>query len=188
MVDVGPLRANGSQSPFSPGDDVPGGAAAAGIVGGVAVVLDITARRHADLLSPAARGGDFEEVFERAPIGTALLDGDGRWLLVNRALCEITGYTADELVGKRFDGIVHPEDADNDSEQRQRLLAGRDPRLPGREALSSTPPVRWSRRSCRCRSCATRRGSRCTTSPSCRTSPSASAWRNICATSPTTTR
>jgi diguanylate cyclase (GGDEF)-like protein/PAS domain S-box-containing protein len=127
MVDVGPLRANGSQSPFSPGDDVPGGAAAAGIVGGVAVVLDITARRHADLLSPAARGGNFEEVFERAPIGTALLDGAGRWLLVNRALCEITGYTADELVGKRFDGIVHPEDAENDSEQRQRLLAGQIP-------------------------------------------------------------
>jgi diguanylate cyclase (GGDEF)-like protein/PAS domain S-box-containing protein len=117
MVDVGPLRLNGGD-----GDEQN-----TGVAGGVAVVLDITARRHADLLAAAPSGGDFEEVFERAPIGTALLDNDGRWLLVNRALCDITGYTADELVGKRFDGIVHPADAHNDVEQRQRLLAGEIP-------------------------------------------------------------
>ena len=69
----------------------------------------------------------FEEVFEQAPIGTGLLDGDGRWLLVNRALCEITGYTADELIGKRFDGIMHPEDVANDVEERARLIAGEVP-------------------------------------------------------------
>jgi diguanylate cyclase (GGDEF)-like protein/PAS domain S-box-containing protein len=116
MVDVGPLRLNGSN-----GDE------GAGVAGGVAVVLDITARRHADLLAAHPHGGDFEEVFERAPIGTALLDVEGRWLLVNRALCDITGYTSDELVGKRFDGIVHPADVNNDLEQRQRLLAGEIP-------------------------------------------------------------
>jgi diguanylate cyclase (GGDEF)-like protein/PAS domain S-box-containing protein len=115
MVDVGPLRLDGA------------GEERAGVAGGVAVVLDITARRHADLLAQRPHGGDFEEVFERAPIGTALLDGDGRWLLVNRALCDITGYTAEELIGKRFDGIVHPADADNDRQQRRRLLVGEIP-------------------------------------------------------------
>jgi diguanylate cyclase (GGDEF)-like protein/PAS domain S-box-containing protein len=117
MVDIGPLRLNGS----SEGEQSPT------VAGGVAVVLDITARRHADLLVPAPVGGDFEEVFERAPIGTGLLDSDGRWLLVNRALCDITGYTADELIGKRFDGIMHPDDALNDVEQRRRLLDGEIP-------------------------------------------------------------
>jgi diguanylate cyclase (GGDEF)-like protein/PAS domain S-box-containing protein len=117
MVDVGPLRLEGAAS----GDD------GASVAGGVAVVLDITARRHADMLAAKPHGGDFEEVFERAPIGTALLDDDGRWLLVNRALCEITGYTAEELIGKRFEGIVHPADVNNDLEQRQRLLAGEIP-------------------------------------------------------------
>jgi diguanylate cyclase (GGDEF)-like protein/PAS domain S-box-containing protein len=121
MVDIGPLRLNGS------GNGATGAEQNAGVAGGVAVVLDITARRHADLLAAQPHSGDFEEVFERAPIGTALLDSDGRWLLVNRALCDITGYTADELVGKRFDGIVHPADAHNDVEQRQRLLAGEIP-------------------------------------------------------------
>lgn len=116
MVDVGPLHLNG----FDGEDD------SAAVAGGVAVVLDITARRQADALAQSPRG-DFEQVFERAPIGTGLLDRDGRWLLVNRALCDITGYTSEELIGKRFDGIVHPDDVANDSVQRGRLLSGQIP-------------------------------------------------------------
>jgi diguanylate cyclase (GGDEF)-like protein/PAS domain S-box-containing protein len=111
VVDAGPLRGelDAGEGP---------------IEAGVAVILDVTERRRADLVSAPARSEGFEEVFEQAPIGTGLLDVDGRWLLVNRALCEITGYTSDELVGKRFDGIIHPEDADNDLEDRARLLSG----------------------------------------------------------------
>ncbi len=131
MVDVGPLCLNNPSSDGA-GDGasrVPSaqGGAPTSVAGGVAVVLDITARRRADLLAPRPGGGDFEQVFERAPIGTALLDSDGRWLLVNRALCEITGYTAAELIGTRFDEIVHPSDVGNDLEQRGRLLAGEIP-------------------------------------------------------------
>ncbi len=95
---------------------------------GVAVVLDITTRRRADVLSPHPPGG-FEEVFERAPIGMGLLDTDGRWLLVNRPLCDTTGFTAEELIGTRFESIVHPDDAGNDVELRARLLSGEMPAL-----------------------------------------------------------
>ena len=116
MVDAGPLRVNSSEH-----EDP-----AAGIAGGVAVVLDITARRQADLMASPPPGG-FEEVFESAPIGTGLLDRDGRWLLVNRALCEITGYTSEELIGKRFDGIIHPDDVYNDRDQQDQLLGGQIP-------------------------------------------------------------
>ena len=117
MVDVGPLRLH---DPAAAAD------ANTPIAGGVAIVLDITARRHADAL--ASRPADhFEQVFERAPIGMGLLDLDGRWMLVNHALSEITGFTVDELMGKRFQDIVHPDDADNDSAQREHLLAGEIP-------------------------------------------------------------
>src|SRR5450631_4384635 len=116
MVDAGPLCKHGA--PAAPD--------CSNVVGGVAVVLDITARRHADLIAPRRTEG-FEEVFESAPIGTGLLDTEGRWLLVNRALCEITGYTSEELIGKQFEGIVHPDDALNDAEQRGALLDGSIP-------------------------------------------------------------
>jgi diguanylate cyclase (GGDEF)-like protein/PAS domain S-box-containing protein len=116
MVDAGPLCSDGAPA----AEDL------SNIEGGVAVVLDITARRHADMLAPRRSEG-FEEVFEHAPIGTGLIDTEGRWLLVNRALCEITGYTSDELVGKRYDGIMHPEDVGNDATERRRLAAGEIP-------------------------------------------------------------
>ena len=112
MVDVGPLWVDGAE-----------GTSESGHPGAVAVVVDITARRRADALAQHP-GRGFEEVFEQAPIGTGLLDTQGRWLLANRRLCEITGYTADELVGTRFDGIVHPGDVNNDLDQRARLQAG----------------------------------------------------------------
>jgi diguanylate cyclase (GGDEF)-like protein/PAS domain S-box-containing protein len=116
MVDAGPLCSDGG----------PASEDCANVAGGVAVVQDITARRHADLLAPRRTEG-FEEVFEYAPIGTGLIDVEGRWLLVNRALCDITGYTSDELVGKRFDRIMHPDDATNDFDERSLLLDGEIP-------------------------------------------------------------
>jgi diguanylate cyclase (GGDEF)-like protein/PAS domain S-box-containing protein len=118
MVDVGPLRAHGNDVEQSEE-----------VLGGIAVMLDITARRQAELLAPRPESS-FEEHLERcerAPIGTGLLDADGHWLLVNRALCDVIGYTAEELLGKRFDGIVHAEDVNSDSDQRRRLLAGEIP-------------------------------------------------------------
>jgi diguanylate cyclase (GGDEF)-like protein/PAS domain S-box-containing protein len=114
LVDAGPLREDG---------------ATGAVTGGLVVVLEITARRRAELLEPYLLSdfdGEYER-FEHAPIGAGVLELDGEWLLVNRTLCEITGYTAEELIGRPFGEIVHPDDADNDSEQRRALLAGEIP-------------------------------------------------------------
>ncbi len=113
MVDVGPLAPE-------PDDATP--APHAGHAG-IAVLLDATARRNQEALARRPSEG-FEVVFEGAPSGMGLLDIEGRWLLVNRALCDMTGYTAEELAGTRFDGIAHPEDVGNDLVGRARLMAG----------------------------------------------------------------
>jgi len=68
----------------------------------------------------------FRQSFEYAGIGMALVGLDGRWLKVNRALCELVGYPADELMAKSFQDITHPEDLEADLAKVQSLLAGRE--------------------------------------------------------------
>jgi diguanylate cyclase (GGDEF)-like protein/PAS domain S-box-containing protein len=131
MVDVGPLRVDGAAKQVDGAAERAGAAAEvaggpAGIACGVAVIVDVTARRTADGVARPS-DGHFEQVFERAPIGTGLMDLDGRWTLVNRALCEITGYTSEELIARRFAEITHADDVDNDAEQYAQLLAGTIP-------------------------------------------------------------
>lgn len=79
----------------------------------------------------ASKGGNhipadvlFQNAFEHAAIGMALVAQDGRWLRVNRSLCEITGYTEPELLGMRFQDITHPDDLDLDLENVDKLLKG----------------------------------------------------------------
>jgi diguanylate cyclase (GGDEF)-like protein/PAS domain S-box-containing protein len=131
MVDVGPLRVDGAAERVDGAAERAGAAAElagapAGIACGVAVIVDVTARRAADGVARPS-DGHFEQVFERAPIGTGLMDLDGRWTLVNRALCEITGYTSEELIARRFAEITHADDVENDAEQYAQLLAGTIP-------------------------------------------------------------
>jgi PAS domain S-box-containing protein len=66
----------------------------------------------------------FREAFDYAAIGKALVALDGRWLKVNRALCDIVGYSEEELLGRPFQDITHPDDLDADLAYVRQLLAG----------------------------------------------------------------
>ncbi len=97
---------------------------ATGAVAGVATIArDIT---HQRAMQDELRAAEerFRTTIDRAPIGIALFSSEGRWLRVNRALCEMTGYREDELLGKRFREITHPDDLGIDVENVEQLLAG----------------------------------------------------------------
>jgi diguanylate cyclase (GGDEF)-like protein/PAS domain S-box-containing protein len=66
----------------------------------------------------------FRLAFEHAPIGIALVSPEGQFMRVNAALCELTGYSAEELGTKTFQEITHPEDLDLDLEYVHQVLAG----------------------------------------------------------------
>ncbi len=62
--------------------------------------------------------------FENAAVGIAEVGLDGRFLRANDKLCEITGYTREELLERTFQDITHPDDLDEDLTQVARLEAG----------------------------------------------------------------
>ena len=74
----------------------------------------------------ALRASDlqFANAFEHASIGMALVAPDGRWLKVNRSLCQMLGYSEAEMEASRFHDITHPEDLPGNLAQVARVLAG----------------------------------------------------------------
>jgi diguanylate cyclase (GGDEF)-like protein/PAS domain S-box-containing protein len=66
----------------------------------------------------------FRSAFEDAAIGMALVDLSGRWLRVNNAFSRLTGYSASELVGKRFAQLSIAEELPTDLEALGQLAAG----------------------------------------------------------------
>jgi len=75
----------------------------------VSVVQDINERKNAEdrLRETEER---FRQTFEQAAVGIAHIAQDGRWLRVNQKLCQILGYTTQELLAGTFQAITHPED------------------------------------------------------------------------------
>src|SRR5579863_9158217 len=48
--------------------------------------------------------------FEQSAIGTALIELNSKWIRVNPGLCQILGYTKQELLAKTFQSIAYSED------------------------------------------------------------------------------
>ena len=89
----------------------------------VGVSLDIDARKRTER---ALRESEerFRLAFEFAAIGMAIVGPDGHWLRVNQALCQIVGYSAEELLHIDFQTITHPEDLAPDLASMRKMLDG----------------------------------------------------------------
>ena len=66
----------------------------------------------------------FRLTFEQAAVGIAHVGIDGRWLLVNPRLCDIVGYTQEELLAQTLHGVMLPEDLSLAFSDAQRLITG----------------------------------------------------------------
>ena len=95
-------------------------------------------RANADLSPPKARQAEqhraanatreseerFRSAFDYAAIGMAIVSSEGRWLQVNRSLCDILGYRENELLGSDFLKVTHPDDLGTALSNIRQLLKG----------------------------------------------------------------
>lgn len=67
----------------------------------------------------------FYNAMDTAPIGMAIVSLDGKYVEVNQALCQLLGYSKEELLQMTFQQITHPDDVDIDVENAQKLIEGK---------------------------------------------------------------
>jgi PAS domain S-box-containing protein len=93
------------------------------ITGLVGISRDITDRRLMEerLRESQAR---FGSAFEFAAVGMALVARDHRIVQVNQAFCRMLGYSPDEVVGRVFGDLTHPDDVALSANYHRRLFAG----------------------------------------------------------------
>jgi PAS domain S-box-containing protein len=65
----------------------------------------------------------FRSVFDNAAVGISVAALEGNHLSVNQALCQMLGYTENELQVLTFQEITHPEDLEIDLYHYQKLLS-----------------------------------------------------------------
>ena len=85
-------------------------------------LLEVTDRKQAEEALQESEL-QFKSTFEQAAVGIAHVALDGTWLRVNQKLCDIVGYSREELISKTFQDITFSEDLDADLEYVRQMLA-----------------------------------------------------------------
>jgi PAS domain S-box-containing protein len=91
---------------------------------------DISQRKHIEFerlqAEAALRASEsrFREAFEHMGVGMCIANTQGEFIQVNQRFCKITGYRKDELLGRSFVNITHPDDVTSDLQKVQNLLRG----------------------------------------------------------------
>jgi PAS domain S-box-containing protein len=89
----------------------------------LAIRFDITDRKQAEA-DLREQEQLFRSTFNQAAVGIAHVSPAGRWLRVNQKLCEIVGYSREELLQRTFQDITYPDDLEIDLAYVRQVLAG----------------------------------------------------------------
>jgi len=102
----------------------------------VSVNTDITSRKN-DEQQLGEEEQRYRRLFDLSPAPLALIAPDLRLELVNRAFCDILGYSREELEGALLSDLTHPDDVALCTRLREDVLSGETPRYRIEERLLS---------------------------------------------------
>jgi diguanylate cyclase (GGDEF)-like protein/PAS domain S-box-containing protein len=104
----------------------------------------IVGRGHAEI-GPRALLQRFRNAFQDAPIGIGLADLDWRFVEANHALCELLGYSPEQLSRITVLDITHPLDVEAMMAEARQLLAGQTARFQAEQRyLHADGHARWA--------------------------------------------
>jgi two-component system cell cycle sensor histidine kinase/response regulator CckA len=89
----------------------------------LSLVQDVTAREQAKQALQESEER-FRATFEQAAVGLAHVGLDGHWLRVNQKLCDIIGYSFEELGELTLQQFIYADDRPTNREQVRRLIGG----------------------------------------------------------------
>jgi diguanylate cyclase (GGDEF)-like protein/PAS domain S-box-containing protein len=96
-----------------------------GSLNGVVATFTDVSQQRAERDELRQLGKLFATAFSDAPTGMGLVGSDGRWQQVNRTLCDLLGYSEEELLGRTPQDITHPDDLAIGPPLLQETLAGK---------------------------------------------------------------
>jgi two-component system sensor histidine kinase/response regulator len=87
------------------------------------VMVDITDSHRSDQLLRESEER-FRRIFEDGPFGITILGLDSRFQKANDTFCNMLGYRADELLGRTYLEITHPDDMEKEIELTKQVFGG----------------------------------------------------------------
>ena len=112
-------------------------------------IRDITERKRAEELLRESEQR-LNAIFTQATAGIAQTDLNGRFTLVNKAYCDITGRTAKELLGLSMQDLAHPDDLALNTALLKKLKAGGGAFVIEKRCLRPSGEIVWVRSSVSC--------------------------------------
>jgi len=109
----------------------------------MSAVIDVTERMKAE---EALRESEerFREVFEKGPIGMVITSRDLKFFSANPAFCRMLGYRPEEMCGRTFLDVTHPDHRETDRANVERMWRGEIPFYRTvKRYLTKDGEVRW---------------------------------------------
>jgi PAS domain S-box-containing protein/putative nucleotidyltransferase with HDIG domain len=89
-------------------------------------VSDVTERHRAQAVLQESEER-FRQIFKEGPMGMVTLDPDFQYMRANATFCRMVGYAEQELLGRTFADITHPDHVPGDIEGAKKVLHGETP-------------------------------------------------------------